>query len=240
MAHKVLTFVEQRGGEIKKSSFEALSLGKRLAGEAGGTMAAVVAGKGIAGLVDPIAARGASAVYMADSENLDLYSTEGYAAAVQKAADEAGAEIIVMSATAMGKDLAPRLAARRNWAFFADVTEAAIEGGKLQLSRPKYAGKAIWKMSAPGSQAVLTARPNVFISNPPVDGTTADTVAVDVSDVTPRARVVSFHAAQKDTVDGRPGRLLDVSIAPSRREGYSCSLPCSPSVSLVRRAASTR
>jgi electron transfer flavoprotein alpha subunit len=201
MPHKVLTFVEQRGGEIKKSSFEALALGKRLAEQAGGTMAAVVAGKGIAGLDAAIAARGAAAVYVADSENLDLYSTEGYSAAVQKAADEAGAELIVMSATAMGKDLAPRMAARRNWAFFADLTEAGIDGGNLQMSRPKYAGKAIWKMAAPGTQAVLTARPNVFASDPPVEGATAETVSIDVSDVTPRARVVSFHSTQKDTVD---------------------------------------
>ena len=69
------------------------------------------------------------------------------------------------------------------------------------MSRPKYAGKAIWKMAAPGSQVVLTARPNVFTADPPAEGASAETVAVDVSDITPRARVVSFHAAEKGTVD---------------------------------------
>ena len=61
MAHKGLAFVEQRAGAIKKRSLEALSLGKRLAGESGGTLAAVVAGEGVAGLAPRIAEHGADA-----------------------------------------------------------------------------------------------------------------------------------------------------------------------------------
>ena len=200
MAHKVLTFVEQRGGEIKKGALEALSLGKKLAEEAGGTMAAVVAGKDIAGLAESIAAGGADTVYVADADMLDLYSTEGYAAAVTRAAEAAGPEVILMSASAMGKDLAPRVAARRDATLLADVTLASVDGDKLVVSRPKYAGKATWKMTAP-FPAVLTSRPNVFSAAPPAEGASAETVSVDVSDVTPRARVVSFHAAEKGTVD---------------------------------------
>jgi electron transfer flavoprotein alpha subunit len=201
MAHKVLTFVEQRGGEIKKSSFEALGLGARLATEGGGTMAAVVAGKGISELAGAIASRGAAAVYVADAGLLEFYSTEGYAAAVTRAAEQAEADIILMSATAMGKDLGPRLAARREATFLADVIEASVSDGKLIVSRPKYAGKTTWKMTTPATRVVLTARPNVFKAEAPTDGSSAETTLIDVSDVNPRARVVSFHAAEKGTVD---------------------------------------
>jgi len=69
------------------------------------------------------------------------------------------------------------------------------------VSRPQYAGKAIWKMTAAPEKVVITPRPNVFPAAPSADGASADTVAVDVSGVTPRARVVNFHAADKDTVD---------------------------------------
>ena len=201
MAHKVLVFVEQRGGEIKKSAFEALGLGKTLAEAAGGTMAAVVAGKDISGLAGAVAGRGAAQVFVADAPVLELYSTEGYTAAVAQAAKESGADVLVISASAMGKDLAPRVAARLEYSLIPDVTEASVDGGKLVVSRPQYAGKTMWKMSAAPEKVVLTPRPNVFPAAPSTDGAAADTVAVDVSSVTPRAKVVSFHAASKDTVD---------------------------------------
>ena len=200
MAQKVLVFIEQRGGSIKKSSLEALSLGKRLADEAGGSVAAVTAGGGAPGLAETLAAHGASAIYDATAESLALYATETYAAAVERAARASGADLLVFSATAMGKDLAPRVAARLDLLFAAEVVEAKVAGGKLEIVRPQYAGKALWRLALPAGKVVLTARPNVF----PVvaaGGISAETIPVDVSDVVPRARTLEFHASQKDVVD---------------------------------------
>jgi electron transfer flavoprotein alpha subunit len=201
MAHKVLTFVEQRGGEIKKSSLEALSLGKRLAGEAGGSLAAVVAGKGIGELCGPIAAQGASTVCVADADVLELYSTEGYAAAVAAAVEKTSPGILVFTASAMGKDLAPRVAARLGWTLLPEVVEAEVEGDRLTVSRPQYAGKAVWKLAAPAEKVVLTARPNVFPAEAPAEGAQAETVALDVSGTTPRARVTALKTAEKGVLD---------------------------------------
>jgi len=201
MAHKVLTFVEQRGGEIKKSSFEALSLGKRLAEEAGGTMAALIVGRDVGGLAEAVAARGAAAVYLADADALSLYSPEGYATAVASALEGASADLVVMAATAMGKDLAPRVAARQEYTYLPEVTEAQIDGGRLVVTRPQYAGKVLWKLAAPTEKVVLAARPNVFAAQPPAEGASAETVALDVALPELRGRVVSFHASEKETVD---------------------------------------
>jgi electron transfer flavoprotein alpha subunit len=201
MSHKVLTFVEQRGGEIKKSSLEALSLGRRLAEEAGGTLAAVVAGQGIAGLADRIAAQGAEEVFVADAEMLQHYSTEGYAAAAAQAVEKSGAQMLVFAASAMGKDLAPRLAARLEWTYLADVTGAEVAGDRLTVTRPQYAGKAEWKLAAAAAGAVLTARPNVFAAAPPAEGASANSVALDVSGVSPRARTVEVKTAGEGTID---------------------------------------
>jgi len=200
MALKVLAVVEHRGGEVRKSSLEALTLANRLAGEAGGTMAAVVAGKGVSGLVAVAAGRGAASVYTADHEMLALYSTEGYAAAAARAARKSGADVIVLSATAQGKDLGPRLAARLGYAYLADVVDARVEGGKLLVSRPEYAGKALLKLAAPMSKLVVAARPNVFPSGAAGSGS-PETVSVDVSDVSPRAKVLRFVASAQETVD---------------------------------------
>jgi len=200
MAHGVLVFVEQRDGAVRKASLEALTLGARLASESGGTMAAVVVGKDVAPLAAEAAGRGAAAVYTAAGDTLDLYVTEAYAAAVARAQEASGAALVIMAASALGKDLAPRVAARLDVAYIPEVTEAAFEGGRLVVSRPQYAGKAIWKLAVP-EKAVVASRPNVFPAGERTDGTGAETVPVDVSDVTPRGRVVSFHAAGKDTVD---------------------------------------
>ncbi len=201
MSHKVLTFVEQRGGEIKKSSLEALSLGKQLAEQAGGSHAAVVAGQGIAGLADRIAAQGAAEVYVADAEVLANYSTEGYAAAAAQAVEKSGATILVAAASAMGKDLAPRLAARLDWAFLADVTAAEVSGDRITVTRPEYAGKTDWKLAAPASGVAVTVRPNVFGAAAPAEGASAATTALDMSGVTPRARTVAVKTAGEGEVD---------------------------------------
>jgi len=84
MAHLVLTIVEHRDGQIRKSSLEALALGKRLASEAGGTQAALIVGKGISNLAALIAARGAALVAIADHDVAAQYATEVHATAAQR------------------------------------------------------------------------------------------------------------------------------------------------------------
>jgi electron transfer flavoprotein alpha subunit len=200
MAQTVLTFIEQRNGEIKKSSWEALGLGKHLAGD-GGTCAAVIVGDGVAAHAGALAARGADRVFAAEDASLALYGTEAYTAAVAKAAEACGAAIVVASATAMGKDLAPRVAARREAVFLADVVAAAVEGDRVVASRPQYAGKAVWKVAAPAGNVVLTARPNAFPAAPESGGSGAEAEAVDVSDAAPKGRVTAFKASEAETVD---------------------------------------
>ena len=104
---KILAFVEQRGGSVKKSSLESLSAARRLAADLGGDLAAVIAGSGIGDAASSLGEYGAATVYAADDASLDLYNTEGYAAAVTAALDACGADVAVFPASAMGKDLAP-------------------------------------------------------------------------------------------------------------------------------------
>ncbi|MCM3876938.1 MAG: electron transfer flavoprotein subunit alpha/FixB family protein, partial [Thermoanaerobaculia bacterium] len=78
----VLVFIEQRDGKIRKSSLEALTLGRTLAGKTGGALGAVVAGAGIGSLASELAAYGAAKVFVVDRPELQLFSSEGYAAAL--------------------------------------------------------------------------------------------------------------------------------------------------------------
>ena len=104
----ILVFVEQRDGEIRKASLQAVSEAKRHSQD----VTAVVAGAGIGDAAAGVGAYGANKVFVADDANLGLYSAEGYTEAVAKAAELAAPDAIFFSATAMGRDLAPRVAAR--------------------------------------------------------------------------------------------------------------------------------
>src|SRR5437867_1891514 len=106
----ILVFIEQRDGQIKRSTAEAISEGRRLADRLGVSLAAVVAGSGIGHLGEEAARYGPDQVLLADSPLLASYSTEGYAAAASAAIGKQAPAIVLFAATAMGRDLAPRLA----------------------------------------------------------------------------------------------------------------------------------
>ena len=127
----VLVFIEQRDGKIRKASLEALTLGRTLAGKTGGTLAACVAGSGISGLAPELAAYGAAKVFVADAPELAVYSCEGYTAALDAAVAAFNPGILLVSATVMGKDVGPRLAARRKAGVLSDVMSLDVAGGRL-------------------------------------------------------------------------------------------------------------
>src|SRR6266508_4049804 len=108
---KFLVFIEQRDGKVRKASLEALSLASKLAE---GPVAAVLPGKGVAGLAGGLGKYGAGVVYVADQDILALYSAKGYVGALDAAATKENPEAVLIASTAMGKDMAPRLAARRD------------------------------------------------------------------------------------------------------------------------------
>src|ERR1700730_6947595 len=110
-AMKFLVFIEQRDGKIRKASLEALSLARRLSG---GPAAAVLPGHGVTALAKDLGRYGAGTVYVADRDDLALYSNKGYVGAVDAATKKESPDAVLIAATAMGKDVAPRFAARHD------------------------------------------------------------------------------------------------------------------------------
>ncbi len=186
----ILVVAEQRGGILRKTAHEALSQARRMADIDGGRVVAVIAGSGISNLADTAARFGADHVCLADHPELAGYSTEGFALAVQRAFEKCGADLVLMGASSMGKDLAPRLAARLKLAYLADVAELTGMGAGLRAVRPMYAGKVrVTVQPADGIRAMVTLRPNVF-APVPLEGRTATTEAVDLAGMSIRARVL--------------------------------------------------
>jgi len=195
---KFLVFIEQRDGKIRKASLEALSLAAKLGG---GPAAAVLAGKGVTALANDLGRYGAGVVHVADREDLALYSTKGYVGALEAAAKKESPEAVLIAATAMGKDVAPRFAARHGVSVLADVMALSVEGGRLVGSRPVYSGKARAEVDC-GNAAlqIATTRPNVFPAETR-ESPAPRVEALDLGAIAPRARVVRVETPESKEQD---------------------------------------
>lgn len=167
----IAVFMETRDGKIKKSSLEALSEAKRRAAELGGQAVAVLVGAGGEGLAPGAFAAGAAGVYVLDSPALADYSAQGYALALAEWAAEARPAAVFFAATAMGRDLAPRAAARLGVGLASDCIKVAVRDGKLEFTRPIYAGKAVLSCTLKSCPQMATLRPNVFPAGEAAPGT---------------------------------------------------------------------
>src|SRR5476651_1503864 len=196
---KFLVFIEQRDGKIRKASLEALSLARRLAG---GSVAAVLPGKGVAALASDLGRFGAGVVYVADRDDLALYSNQGYVGALDAAAQKESPDAVLIAATSMGKDVAPRFAARHDSGVLADVMDLRVEGEKLVGSRPVYSGKARAEVDCGASKIqVATTRPNVFAAEAQ-DGAPAPKIEpLELAPAAPRARVIRIEVSESKEQD---------------------------------------
>ena len=123
---------------------------------------AVLIGHGFESLAQEILPFGASKVHVLDSPHLSEYSPSGFAQALKDLTDELNPEVIFFAASSMGKDLAPRVAAKLNVGIATDCIQTAVTGGRIEVVRPIFAGKAFAVMSLKGNPQIVSLRPNVF------------------------------------------------------------------------------
>lgn len=192
----ILVFVEQRNGVIRQASLQAISEAHR---QAGGDVAAVLVGSGVGDAAAGLGAYGAGKVFVADDANLALYSAEGYGEAVAKAVEVAAPAAVFFAGTAMGRDLAPRVAAILGVGALADVVALEKDGDRFVARRPVYSGKAFATVDSAGSTPqVISLRPNVFAAEE--TGGSADVVALD-------GLSLAIRAVVKELVDTGGGDL---------------------------------
>ncbi len=160
--NKILVFAEHRDGEIKKSTFEVISLAGQLGGSAGVEFITILIGKDTPGIEDELAGYGATDIIKYNNDNLALYNAENFAQILADAAQEQSADVILLPATAMGKDLAPRVAARLNAGVATDCIAVSWQDGDLKIIRPMYAGKVRTTIKLHSDIKVITVRPNVY------------------------------------------------------------------------------
>lgn len=193
----VLAVMEQRDGALRKVSHEVLTAARRLADQLGGSVDALVFGSKTPSGMDGLARFGADRVLLASHAEFGFYNPDGYSAAAAAAAK--GARAILLPATATGRDLGPRIAARLGVGLASDVTELAVEGGKVIVTRPVYAGKALLRARLEGTPAIVSIRPNtVQPAESPHAGTAAE---LAVPPFTQRVTVTGIKAPAAEALD---------------------------------------
>jgi electron transfer flavoprotein alpha subunit len=193
----ILAVGEQRGSALRKVSLEVVTAARRLGDAVGASVDAIVCAPGPVGDADQLGRFGADRVLTAAHADFALYNPDGYAAAVAEAGK--GATAIVFAATALGRDLAPRVAARLGVGLASDVTEFSAEGGKVVVTRPVYAGKALQRIRLDGTPALLSIRPNTV--QPVASGKAGTAGSVAVPAFTQRVKVTAIKAAAAAALD---------------------------------------
>jgi electron transfer flavoprotein alpha subunit len=158
---KVLAVMEQRDNALRKVSHEVLSAARGVADAGGGSVDALVLGSGPVQGMDGLGGFGADRVLHAVHPDFALYSPDGATAVIHSIGAEY--KVVVFAATAMGRDLAPRVAARLGVPCATDVTALSLtlEDEAVRVIRPIYAGKLLQKGRFAGA-AVVSVRPGSF------------------------------------------------------------------------------
>ncbi len=176
MSNNVLIIAEQRDNNLKTVSLEILTVATDIAGKLGGAAEAVVLGDGVSPLAESLSHCGASKVYVADSPALAAFSPDGYASVIAELVQRTEPAVVLTSATAWGKDLAPRVAAKLGTGLASDCIGFEVDDEGLLITRPIFAGKAIAKVRVKSSPQMATVRPNTF---PPAEADTTRAVNVE-------------------------------------------------------------
>ena len=186
----VYIYAQQVDNELSSIAFELIGKGKDLAKDLNTDVTAVLLGYNVKGLADQLAEYGADKVIVVDDKELETYRTELYAHALSCVINEYKPEIMLVGATAIGRDLGPTVSARVKTGLTADCTLLEIgdfplnpQPGKEQkhnqllMTRPAFGGNTIATIACPDNRPQMaTVRPGVMQKLEPVQGAKAEVI----------------------------------------------------------------
>lgn len=176
----VFVFAQQVDNVISNIAYELIGKGKELAKDLGVEVTAVLVGSDVKGLADQLAEYGADKVIVVDDPELKEYRTEPYTHAIASVIKEFKPEIFLIGATAIGRDLGPRVCARIHTGLTADCTKLDIgdfpmnpvpgretKHNQLLMTRPAFGGNTIATIACPDFRPQMaTVRPGVMQKAP--------------------------------------------------------------------------
>ena len=207
----VYIFAQQVDGELSSIALELLGKAHELAEPLKTDVTAVLIGSNVKGLCNTLAEYGADHVILVDDPKLETYRTEPYAQALAGVINEYKPEIMLVGATAIGRDLGPTVSARVATGLTADCTGLDIgdfplqpqEGveqkhNQLLMTRPAFGGNTIATIACPNNRPQMaTVRPGVMVKRDPEKGKTPDIIEYK-ADLTENNKYVEILNIVKD------------------------------------------
>ena len=186
----VYVYAQQVDNELSSIAFELIGKGKELAKDLDTDVTAVLLGYNVKELADQLAEYGADRVIVVDDKELETYRTEPYAHALASVINEYKPEIMLVGATAIGRDLGPTVSARVKTGLTADCTSLEIgdfpinpipgkeqKHNQLLMTRPAFGGNTIATIACPDNRPQMaTVRPGVMQKLEPVKGAKAEVI----------------------------------------------------------------
>ncbi|HEX6306945.1 MAG TPA: electron transfer flavoprotein subunit alpha/FixB family protein [Longimicrobiales bacterium] len=192
----VLAIAEQRDGAVRRSAAEIVTAAKAIASAVGGSVHVLLIAPS-AGDAASLGQYGADTIYVASGA--DTYDADVHAATIAERVRAGEYFAVLFAASAQGRDLAPRVAAKLDVPLASDATGLDVESGELIITRPVYAGRAFASVVLKAEPRLVSVRPNTFRPQQSQGAGTIETVSP--STVSSRVKVRETKAASAGTVD---------------------------------------
>ena len=225
----VFTFAQQVDHKLEGVALELIGKGKELANDLGCDVTAVLIGSDVKDLADTLAEYGADHVIVVDDPKLKDYRTEPYAQALAGVINEFKPEIVLVGATAIGRDLGPTVSARVKTGLTADCTSLEIgnfplnapedkqKKNQLLMTRPAFGGNTIATIACPDNRPQMaTVRPGVMVKLDPKKGAKADIIEFK-ADLTENNKYVEILDIVKEV--GKKVDIMEAKILVSGGRG---------------------
>jgi electron transfer flavoprotein alpha subunit len=194
----ILIVTELQNGALREASYELAAIAQGLDGA---TVKSLVIGTGVDTLADELSKKGGGEVFVADDPALANYSVQAYSAAIRAAIDASGADLVMISNTPSGWDVAPRIAAALDAAFVSDCFAVTLDAGKAICKRRVFNGKLEATLTTAADKVVITVQPG---ATPAFEGSTDGSVkkldvSIDASSL--KAKFVEIKQSDATGVD---------------------------------------
>ncbi len=213
MSKNVFVIAEQRDGELQKVSTELIGKARELADDLGQEVYAILLGENVKAKADVLIHHGADKVIVVDHPLLKEYVTEPYAKSIYTIVERYDPEIVLFGATSIGRDLAPRLAARIHTGLTADCTGLEIDSETrlLRMTRPAFGGNLMATIVCQNFRPQMaTVRPGVMTPMENDNDRKGEVIMEDVglTDADMNVKIIEVAKEEKKKLDITEARIL--------------------------------
>jgi electron transfer flavoprotein alpha subunit len=207
---EVLVLVEHADGDVKKVTFELLTLARRL-----GEPSAVVIGPGAGSAAASLGEYGAAKVYVVEDPEASSYLVAPAAEILAKLVADASPAAVLLASGAEGKEIAARLALKTGSGLVTDATDVAGDGGSVTAEQQVFGGSTIVRSKVTTGTPIITVRPNSVAAEPATGAAEQVAVSVDLSDAAKAAKITDRVVEEK----GERPELTEAAIVVSGGRG---------------------